>query len=204
MAVYAYKFDPDFTVEGRHYAHSLISWSSIIAGAIVAIAVGVTLNLIGAAIGAAAFNPFAFERQEDALSIGGGLYLLFAQLVALQLGAYVASRSSRYPDHFGGFLTGALVWALAVFIAVVLGTWAASGAAGSDSLTTQAADTAGDVRAAVDSGDLAEAEAGADAIATFAWWGAAALLFGLAGAIAGGWLGAYHPTWDKRPRLAMN
>ncbi|MEJ0060196.1 MAG: hypothetical protein WDM79_11730 [Terricaulis sp.] len=27
------------------------------------------------------------------------------------------------------------------------------------------------------------------------------MLIGLAGAIAGGWLGAHHPVWDKRPRL---
>ncbi|MEJ0060197.1 MAG: hypothetical protein WDM79_11735 [Terricaulis sp.] len=171
MAKNAYSFDPDYTVEGRHYAHSLISWSSIIAGALAAIAIGLTLNLGGAAIGAATFNPFSFERQEDTLSVAGGLYLLFAQFVALQVGGYVASRSARYPDHFGGLLTGGMVWAVAVFVAVVLGAWAASGAAGSESLTSQAADTVGDVRASVDSADLAEAEAGADAIATFAWWG---------------------------------
>ena len=39
-----YTFEPDYTIEGRHYAHPLINWHAIIAGALVAIAVGFVLN----------------------------------------------------------------------------------------------------------------------------------------------------------------
>jgi hypothetical protein len=53
----AYRFDPDYTIAGRHYAHPLIQWSTIIAGAVAAIAIGFLLNVLGLAIGASAFNP---------------------------------------------------------------------------------------------------------------------------------------------------
>src|SRR5262245_60657400 len=122
----AYSFDPDYTIEGRHYAHPLITWPSIVAGAIVAISVGFLLNVVGLAIGAAAFNPYEINTQHDALTIGGGLYAIFAQFVAFQLGGYVSSRGARYPDHFGGLLQGSLVWALAVFVAVVLTAFTAA------------------------------------------------------------------------------
>jgi hypothetical protein len=65
----AYRFDPDYTVAGRHYAHPLVQWSSIIAGAVAAIAVGFLLNVLGLAIGASAFNPFEINRQDETLSV---------------------------------------------------------------------------------------------------------------------------------------
>jgi hypothetical protein len=202
----AYKFDPDYTIAGRHYAHPLIQWPSIIAGAVAAIAVGFLLNVLGLAIGASAFNPFEINRQDETLSIGGGLYVMFAQLVAFQIGAYIAARGSRYPDHFGGLLTGFMVWAFAVAVAVSLATFAAGQAVGGDALTSGVAETVGELSDATDleganAGDLATAEDAADAVAALSWWTVGALGLGLAGAIAGGWLGATHPKWETRPRL---
>lgn len=202
----AYRFDPDYTIAGRHYAHPLIQWSTIIAGAVAAIAIGFLLNMLGLAIGAAAFNPYEINTQDEAISIGGGLYVMFAQLVAFQIGAYIASRGARYPDHFGGLLTGFLVWALAVSVAVALATFAAGQAVGGDALTSGVAETIGELSDATDgqganASDLATAEDTADAIAALSWWTVGALALGLAGSIAGGWLGAVHPKWETRPRL---
>jgi len=196
----SYHFEPDWTVEGRYYAYPLISWSSILAGTLVAIALGTVFSLAGLAIGSAAFNPFAFERTEDAITAGAALYTMFAYLVAFQCAAYVAARTAPYPDHFGGALTGLLVWATASVFGLVLAGLVLGQVGGSEALASSVADVAGDVRAGQDMADLAEAEAAADATATFAWIGAGALAMGLAGAIAGGWLGAAHPKWDKRPR----
>jgi hypothetical protein len=201
-----YKFDPDYTVAGRHYMHPLIQWPTIIAGAVAAIAIGFLLNVLALAIGASAFNPFALDQQDAALSIGGGLYVIFAQLVAFQIGAYIAARSSRYPDHFGGLLTGFMVWAFAVTVAVALATFAAGQAAGGDALTAGVAETAGELGDAADAqaadpADLAAAEDTADALAALSWWTVGALGLGLAGAVAGGWLGSHHPKWEERPRL---
>jgi hypothetical protein len=199
MMKLAYRFDPDYVSTGRHYAHSLISWTSVFAGVAVAVAVGLTLSLIGAAIGAAAFNPFRFEAQEDPISVGAALYLMFSQFVALQLGGYVAARSARYPDHFGGALTGVVVWAVSVAFAIVMASLAATGG---DAAVASALGAAQDVRAGADATDLSAVEAAADTAATLTSIAAAALLLGAAGAIAGGWLGAHHPKWDDRPRIA--
>lgn len=202
----AYRFDPDYTIAGRHYAHPLIQWSTIIAGAVAAIAIGFLLNMVGLAIGTSAFNPYDINRQDETISIGGGLYVMFAQLVAFQIGAYVASRGARYPDHFGGLLTGFMVWAFAVAVAVTLATFAAGQAVSGDALPSGVAETIGELSDATDgqganAADLATAEDTADAIAALSWWTVGALALGLAGAIAGGWLGAVHPKWETRPRL---
>ena len=202
----SYRFDPDYTTEGRHYAHPLISWPAIIAGAVAAIALGFVFNVLGLAIGAASFNPYDFNSQDETLSIGGGFYAIFAQLVAFQIGAYVATRGAQYPDHFGGALTGFLVWSLAVFVAVVLATLTVAMASSGDSLTTGVAETIGELSDATDAqgaaaGELATAEDTADAVAAISWWAVGALGLGLAGSIAGGWLGAHHPKWERRPRL---
>jgi hypothetical protein len=146
----AYRFDPDYTITGRHYAHPLIQWSTIFAGAVAAIAVGFLLNMLGLAIGASAFNPYEINTQDETISIGGGLYVMFAQLVAFQVGAYIAARGSRYPDHFGGLLTGFLVWALAVAFAVSLATFAAGALSSGDALTSGVAETIGELSDATD------------------------------------------------------
>lgn len=202
----AYRFDPDYAIVGRHYAHPLIQWPTILAGAVAAIAVGFVLNVLGLAIGASAFNPYAIEAQDEAISIGGGLYVIFAQLVAFQIGAFVAARGARYPDHFGGALTGFMVWAFAVVVAVMLAAFTAGSTAGGDALPSGVAETIGELSDAADgqaanASDLAAAEDAADALAALSWWTVGALGLGLAGAIAGGWLGGSHPKWEGRPRL---
>lgn len=201
-----YRFEPDYTTEGRHYAHPLLDWRSVAAGALVAIATGFVLNVLGLAIGAAAFNPFDINGQDEAISIGGGLYVIFAQFVAFQLGAYVATRGAMYPDHMGGALTGVTVWALAIFVAIVLAALTAAQATGGDALPSGVAETIGELSDATDAqgadpGALATAEDAADALSALAWWAAGAFGLGLAGAIAGGWLGAHHPGWESRPRV---
>lgn len=202
----AYRFDPDYTVTGRHYAHPLIDWPTVIAGTLVAISLGFLLNVLGLAIGASAFNPFELEAQDTAISVGSGLYIVFAQLVALQLGAYVAVRAARYPDHFGGVLTGLTVWALAVFVVALMTAFAASAVSSGDAIPAGVAETVGELADATtgDPATAAELETAgeaADALAALSWWTFGALALGLAGAVAGGWLGAHHPTWETRPRL---
>lgn len=202
----AYTFEPDYTTAGRHYAHPLIQWQTIIAGAFGAIAIGFLLNVLGLAIGASAFNPYEINNQDETISIGGGLYVIFAQLVAFQVGAYIAARGSRFPDHFGGLLTGFMVWAFAVVFAIALATFTAGATASGDAIPAGVAETIGELSDATDGqganlGELATAEDTADALAALSWWTVGALSLGLAGAIAGGWLGSHHPKWEGRPRL---
>ena len=202
----SYSFDPDYTIAGRHYAHPLINWPAIVAGAMIAIAIGFVLNVLGLAIGAASFNPYQINAQDEALSIGGGFYVIFAQLVAFQIGAYVASRAAQYPDHFGGLVTGVMVWAFAIFVAIILAALTAAQASGGDAIPSGVAETIGELSDATDgqgasAAALATAEDTADALAAIAWWAVGALGLGLAGSISGGWLGAHHPKWEHRPRF---
>lgn len=201
MIRYAYTFDPDYTLEGRHYAHPAISWGAVFAGSLIAVAVSIVLGLFGVAIGATTFNPYAVTpRLDHFLSIGGGLYLAFTQLVSMQLGAYIAARTARYPDMHGGAVTGATVWALALaIVALAAGLGVGFGAPGLLARGPQIALSLAE--ATRDAGDAAAAQDAADHAATIAWWAFGALTLGAAGAVAGGWLGAHHPAWEKRPRV---
>jgi hypothetical protein len=198
MARFSYRFEPDYTIEGRHYAHELIAWPSILAGSITAIALGLLLNFVGTAIGASAFNPWSAPRHDDTISVAAALYIIFAQFVAMQAGGYVGARAARYPDHFGGFLTGVVVWAAATVFAIAVAGLGPAAMAQIGMARMMEATAA--LQNGATSAEAADAEAAADAAATFAWLAAAFLAAGLCGAIAGGWLGAVHPKWEKRPR----
>jgi len=78
------------------YAHPLICWGSVIGGTMVAITIGAALNILGVAIGATAINPFApASDHAPTWTIGGGLWVIFSSLVAIQIGAYIATRMAR-------------------------------------------------------------------------------------------------------------
>lgn len=185
-------------VQPAIYRYPLISWSSVLAGTAVAIAIGVMLNLLGAAIGASAVNPFAAAApQAKALTIGAGLWLAFSNLVALQVGGFIAARSAAYPDHNRGMMQGLTVWALGTIVTVVLtGSLLSRGmmqAADPDLIAAASgAMTPADMAAA--------AEAAKHAAEVLAWWMFATVVLGLIGAVAGGRIGAEHPAWIDRPR----
>lgn len=193
--VYVFHEDP--------YAHPLISWGAVIAGVVVAIALGAFLNLLGLAIGATAANPFRLTDAGAAgLTLGGGLWIVFANAFALQVGAFVAARSARFPDHHKGALIGLTVWGLAFIVAVI----GIGGGASAGTLLTSAQTT---IEAAQDDGQVtasdmkAAADAARKVTAALAWWGAASMALGAAGAVAGGYLGSQHPQW-RRERNVYN
>lgn len=192
---YAFHEDP--------YAHPLISWSAVIAGAVVAIALGAFLNLLGLAIGATAANPFRLTDAGAAgLTLGGGLWIVFANAFALQVGAFVAARSARFPDHHRGALIGLTVWGLAFIVAVI----GIGGGGGAGTLLTSAQTT---IEATQDDDRVtatdmkAAADAARKVTAALAWWGAASMALGAVGAVAGGYLGSQHPRW-RRERNVYN
>jgi hypothetical protein len=198
--------------EGPHvYSHPLIDWGAAIAGSLIAIAIGAGLAILGVAVGASAINPWqGTSEQAQAWTIAGGLYLAFSNLVALQLGAFVAARAARWPDHHDGMLQGIVVWALSFTVAAaVLGL----GLGGLFAEGTSVREAAG---AAVDAAQAAtgeptgatpqltpdETDAVQDAAAMTAWWAFATLALGAVGAVAGGKLGADHPNWHSRGRIS--
>ena len=189
------------------YAHPLISWGAVIAGVVVAVALGFLLNLLGLAIGATAANPWTLDSGDaKALTLGGGLWLAFSSAVALQVGAFIAARAARYPDHHKGLFQGLAVWGVAFVLAFAgIGSSVGGVLHGGDAAVTAYATAADDVSGpdgkVSDADAKAAAEQTADVTATLAWWGVATMILGAVGAIAGGRLGARHPVWRRRVRV---
>lgn len=187
------------------YEHPLICWGSVFAGSLIAIATGVALALLGAAIGASAISPFASTRdQAPTWTIAGGLWVAFSNLLAIQLGAFVAARAATYPDHHHGALQGLVVWAFTFVVAfAVLGAGVgtmvgARGGLGLQSLADTAQTVTGQPSGAPTQLSPAEADAAKKAAALTAWWAFATVVLGAIGAVAGGYLGSQHPKWHRK------
>ncbi len=98
-----------------------ISWGAIIAGAVVAVAVGMTLNILGAAVGASVVDATGRDTPEaGTFGIVGGIWLLAANLIGLAFGGYVAARLSGTADETDSVLHGLSVWAVGFLLAALL------------------------------------------------------------------------------------
>jgi hypothetical protein len=86
---------------------SLISWRSIVAGAFVAFLVYVILMSLGVGIGGLTLSNIIEDAQGGrGLSIGTGIWLILSTLIALFVGAYVASRVSIFRNRWLGVHQG--------------------------------------------------------------------------------------------------
>lgn len=198
----------------RHPLHTLISWPAVIAGAVVAVAVGAMLNLLGVALGASAFNPYDFDGGDvGEFTAAAGMWMVLANGLALFVGGAVASRAAKYADHHKGALHGLAVWALAFLLAITI-----AGAAAGGSAALMGADAQDEAEARTNvlayppsrvvEGELVvtpapppapiETERAADATATLALWGFLTMLIGAAAAVFGGLYGARRHRWLDR------
>jgi hypothetical protein len=214
------------------YSHPLVSWSSVILGAVTAIAVGVLLNMLVAVFdGAATMHEITKNGEAGGNGLLLGVFGGLANLVALFTGGFVAARAANHPDHHDGMLHGLAVWAVSFVVAFALlgsGASKAVGAAIGEVAATPPAATGMVSTPSGAPGDAtntmppvtpaqqqaAEADAKADAQAEAheiaqgatetAFWGFAAMLIGLVAALFGGILGANHPEhFDVRPRRGV-
>ena len=201
-----------------HPPHSLVSWSAVIAGALVAIAVGAMLNLLGAALGAAAFNPYEFDGSDmEGFTAAAGFWMLIANALALFVGGAVASRAAKYSDHHKGALHGLGVWALAFVIAILIASAGAAGGVsavmGGEASREPAREvTAADMLApdrALPEGvpvtppqEQRSAERASDSASTLALWGFLTMLAGAVAAVLGGAYGTRGHRWMTKAGLA--
>lgn len=199
----------------RHPLHTLISWPAVIAGAIVAVAVGAMLNLLGVALGASAFNPYDFGGNDaSGFTAAAGMWMAFANAIALFVGGAVASRAAKYADHHKGALHGLAVWALAFLLAITIASAAGAGGAaalvGGDARDGEIGDTVvtdvtpgsrvieGELVAPAPLPAPVAAEEVADTTAMLALWGFLTMLIGAIAAIFGGLYGGRNHRWiDK-------
>jgi hypothetical protein len=114
--------------------HSYVDWASILAGAVVAAAIGVVFAGFGAALGLSALSPQEGEGNGTLSLILTGLWALITILVSYGAGGYVAGRMRRRfegatPDEVSArdAIHGMVVWGLGVLI----GAWIAGNVIGS-------------------------------------------------------------------------
>lgn len=206
-----------------HPFHTLVSWPAVIAGALVAVAIGAMLNLLGVAIGAAALNPFDLSRGEaEGFGAGAGVWVALVNAVALFVGGAVASRAAKFPDHHRGLLHGLSVWAVAFVIAImVAGSTAAGGfvsAVGGVAERVEPTDVepgpyydpaiippAGPARpdsaAAVPVPAQPAVEETADATGAVALWAFLTMLLGGVAAVLGARYGGRRHGWEARAKV---
>jgi hypothetical protein len=103
------------------------SWGAIFAGALVTLAVFLTLQILGAGIGASALD-LTGSRVTSATSfgIGAAIWWFITGLIALFIGGWVAGRLSWRLDKLERALHGLTVWSL-FYVAMFLLTLTALG-----------------------------------------------------------------------------
>ncbi|ONG54943.1 hypothetical protein BKE38_09825 [Pseudoroseomonas deserti] len=98
-----------------------MSWGAVLAGAAIAITTGLTLNLLGAAVGATLVDATARDTPgATSFGIGAAAWLLVSNLIGLGLGGYAAARLSGSPDRTDGALHGLTVWATSILVSALL------------------------------------------------------------------------------------
>jgi hypothetical protein len=107
--------------EGAPALPPRISWGAVIAGAIVAVIVGLMLNVLGIAVGASAVDATSGDTPSGTtFGIVSGIWLLVANLIGLAVGGYIAARFSGTADDTDGVLHGLSVWGVGYLISAVL------------------------------------------------------------------------------------
>lgn len=210
--------DTTFHPTHAHHPHTLISWPAVLAGAIVAAAVGAMLNLLGIALGAASFNPYDLDPGDaTGFTAAAGMWMALANSIALFVGGAVASRAAKHSDHHRGGLHGVSVWAVAFLLALVItasgvagGTAAiAGGEASEPSAPRELVITDGTVgpngvvegQVVVPPQAREVADETADATATLALWGFLTMLLGAVTAVLGGMYGTRNHRWMSKAGL---
>lgn len=96
---------------------SRISWGGIIAGLALVIALQMLLTLLGVGIGLSTVRPATGEAPDAAIiSLGGGLWWVVTNWIALVAGGYVAARLAGSDHTEDGLLHGLVTWAAALVL----------------------------------------------------------------------------------------
>lgn len=118
---------------GSNSGHSYVDWPAILAGAVVATAIGVVFAGFGAGLGLSALSPQDGEGSPRWSLILTGLWALVTILASYGVGGYVAGRMRRRVEgatedevSARDAIHGMVVWGLGVLI----GTWIAGNVVG--------------------------------------------------------------------------
>jgi hypothetical protein len=101
-----------------------ISWGAIFAGAAVASVLSIWFNLLGLAIGLAAFDPLASSGA--GFGIGTVIWVLCSSIIALFCGGWLAGRLTGTPRRLDRALHGVVAWSVATLFGLYILTAGAS------------------------------------------------------------------------------
>ncbi len=178
-----------------------VSWGAVLAGAVVALAVYVTLFVLAGAIGVTTLEHLRTTTLAWAIPI----VLAIALLAALFLGGYVASRTTAGEDKTEAAIYGVLVWGATFAMLFLAGNSVSAGLFSVLQPTAQTASNnngggAGDQAQPGANGEQqAKAQAAMDKARSLpaelsptgmAWWTFASLVLSLLAAVGGSLVGA--------------
>jgi hypothetical protein len=200
-----------------------VAWGAVVAGSLVAIAVGLVLAILALGLGLGAVDVVSGE-DADAGAITGavGVWWTVSALLSLFVGGWVAGRIAGGPFAPGGVFLGILVWALVTLASLYILTTGVSTVLGgplavaTDSVYAVLSDAQAQAGMDVtpieglpeeDAEDIEEmrAEAArelaarAEGAMAAGMWAAFTLLLGGGAAVAGAWFATEPPAWS-RPR----
>ena len=90
-----------------------ISWGAVFAGVLVSLAIFITLQILGAGIGASTLDLTGTETSSPrAYGIGAAVWWLITGLISLFIGGWVAGRLGWLPQKLDRVLHGLTTWAL--------------------------------------------------------------------------------------------
>jgi hypothetical protein len=133
-------------------SRSAVSWASIFAGAIVAIATTLILLALGSGLGMAATSPWpGAGATATSFAIGAGIWLIVTQWLSAALGGYITGRlrtrwTGVHTDEvmFRDTAHGLLAWAVSTVIIAGVALAATASTVNAVSSTTTAAGYASD------------------------------------------------------------
>lgn len=103
-----------------------ISWGSVIAGAIVGLAVLAALTLLGVSIGFGVIDPATDENPLSGVGIGSAFWAVLIMIASFFIAGFVSARLSGQPETTTAMMHGVTVWSV-VTIAII---WLAGTAVG--------------------------------------------------------------------------
>jgi hypothetical protein len=200
-----------------------IAWSAVIAGSLVALAVGLVLAILALGLGLGAVDVVSGEDAESGAITGAvGVWWTVSAMLSLFVGGWVTGRIAGGPFVPGGVFLGILVWALVTLASFYLLTTTVSTLVGGP--LAVATDSVYGVLREVESQPPMDAEpiegldeedredveemraeaarqlaARAEGAMAAGMWAAFTLLLGGGAAVAGVWFATEPPAWS-RPR----
>ncbi|WP_406825533.1 hypothetical protein [Pedobacter sp. KACC 23697] len=99
---------------------SRLSWSAIISGVLIAIAVQLLLSFLGLGIGFGSINPLEEAKPFSGLGTGALIWWIITMLISVFTGGWVAGWFSNHIQRTDLILHGLLTWCLLTFLNMYL------------------------------------------------------------------------------------